>query len=664
MSTEFQEADCISTKVRQILTDEVRYLQLVPAAAIKLLQLTNDENSDIRDLSRVIETEPSLTTQILKTVNSALFNFPHPITSIQRAVSILGFSSIRNTAIKILFYEKLISAQSSQVFDLTFYWQHCLFVATLSHDIAIRLNYPDPDLLYTTGLIHDIGKLILESYGKASYSQFISSNSETDHLLHNELSFFGVTHQQVGQVFCQESQLPRIITAVVAYHNSGNNADEDYIEFKKEIAIVGLANYLAWIQGIGSYSKNSAPILPQSVIDEIHLEKLDIEALLDHADQEMLATSHFYGIQFPTLNQLRAKLIQTSIQFSKSGHQNNQTPALSETNPANFLASLTIPHKSLDAEIFIPQTLRAIHETFNFDRVFMLNMTSRHRSLVASYRWPNDSDDSSSPLEIKIDTLTNDLLTCLRTQHASIISDRHNQNHKLLKQLAVTEFIAVPILRNNRLTAVLYADNKFSKIPIQAHVLTQISPIANELGSALYNAKRFELERTKAELDPLTGLSNKRMIADFLDKLFSEKNKNQDQIAIGFLDIDHFKKLNDECGHQSGDDALKVVAHILRNVTRNGDFVGRYGGEEFVFVLVNSNLSGAYQYAERVRSKIEAKGLLLSHRFHHNELTVSIGVAMNQPQHKTYQDLIASADKAMYQAKNSGRNKVVVMHNA
>jgi diguanylate cyclase (GGDEF)-like protein/putative nucleotidyltransferase with HDIG domain len=663
MSTEHQDMNSLRDNVQKSLTDQVKYLQLIPTAALKLLQLTNDENSDIRDLSRVINTEPALNVQVLKTVNSALFNFPQPIDSIQRAITVLGFSRIRMTAVKLLFYNKLIAKQSGQSFDLLFFWQHCLFVATLSRDIAIKLNYPDPDLLYTAGLLHDIGKLVLENYGKVSYSDFISSYANsTPSSLQSELNFFGVSHEQVGQVFCLKSQLPKIITAVVAHHHSDQVSDSNYVEFKKEIAIVSFADYLAWAQGIGSFSTEPRPSMPQAAIEIIDIANLDIESLFDHVDQEMQATSQFYGIQFPTLNQLRAKLVQTSIQFSKPNFQQTQSIFQPETN---FLSTLTIPHQSLEPEIFIPQTLLAIHETFKFDRVFMLNMTSRHRSLVSKYFWPNSlTDNGDQTLEIKIDALTDDFLTCLRTQQAAIISDQHNCNHRLLKQIGVAEFIAVPILRNNRISAVLYADNKLSKIPIQAQILAKVTPIANELGSALQNAKRFELERTKAEMDPLTGLSNKRMITGFLDKLYSDKRKELEKIAVGFLDIDHFKKLNDDCGHQTGDAALKIVANILHSLTRNGDFIGRYGGEEFVFVLPDSSPSGAYLYAERIRAEIETKGIILRHRFNNNELTVSVGFAMYQPQYKTYQDLIAAADKAMYQAKNSGRNKVVAIHRA
>ena len=262
-------------------------------------------------------------------------------------------------------------------------------------------------------------------------------------------------------------------------------------------------------------------------------------------------------------------------------------------------------------------------------------------------------------LKIEIDTLTGDLLTCLRTRHPAIITNKYFKNRSLLNQIGVIEFIAIPILRNKRLYAVLYIDNKFSQDLLKVESIAQIAPIAKELGSALFNARCFELEKNRAEIDSLTGLSNKRMIINFLEGLFSDKKRDLSKIGVGFLDIDFFKKLNDECGHHSGDEALFLVADILRSLTREGDFVGRYGGEEFVFILSDCTETEAHQYAERIRAEIEIKGTEFQHKFNNNKLTASIGIAMYQPQYKNYTQLIAIADKAMYQAKNSGRNNVI-----
>jgi diguanylate cyclase (GGDEF)-like protein len=151
------------------------------------------------------------------------------------------------------------------------------------------------------------------------------------------------------------------------------------------------------------------------------------------------------------------------------------------------------------------------------------------------------------------------------------------------------------------------------------------------------------------------------MITHFLAEIFQQDASKLEKIAIGFIDIDRFKLFNDQCGHQAGDDALKIVAEIMGNLTRPEDFIGRYGGEEFIFMLRNTNKTGALGYAERIRKEIERRGQLLRKKFNDLELTASIGIATYNRQYSSYYDMIEMADKAMYHAKRLGRNKVIML---
>jgi two-component system cell cycle response regulator len=178
---------------------------------------------------------------------------------------------------------------------------------------------------------------------------------------------------------------------------------------------------------------------------------------------------------------------------------------------------------------------------------------------------------------------------------------------------------------------------------------------------AMFNAQQYGQEKKHAQIDHLTQLYNKRIVNEYLAEVFHEDKSKLVHIAIGFIDIDRFKLFNDTCGHQAGDDVLKIVADILRSLTRPGDFIGRYGGEEFLFVLKNTDKDGAYGYAERIRAEIERQGRIMSGRFHGHMLTVSIGLTMYSPNYLHYEDMIDVADQAMYRAKNEGRNRVVIM---
>lgn len=192
-------------------------------------------------------------------------------------------------------------------------------------------------------------------------------------------------------------------------------------------------------------------------------------------------------------------------------------------------------------------------------------------------------------------------------------------------------------------------------------MLPGLNNIVTELGFALLNARQFAQEKKKTQIDSLTRLNNRGMINQFLNSIFKKSRHELKRLAIGFIDIDHFKLFNDHYGHHAGDDVLKIVSDIMKNLTRPGDFIGRYGGEEFLFVLTDTDENGVRIFAERIRYEIEKKGKMLNKRFPRQSLTASIGVALYQPQYKTYYAMIDAADKAMYQSKEHGRNKVTLL---
>jgi len=660
MSNNISPAQQITQAADAILKHQVDRLDVIPAVAIKLLRLTNDENSSVSDLSHIIQTEPTLTAKVLRNVNSAAFALPHKVTSIKRAINILGFSAVRQLTLNQLFYKKLVSHNTKQEFDRLFFWQHCLFVASLSRAIASALKHEDPDSIYVAGLMHDIGKIVLESHGKVTYSDFVlACKNDKQATLDSEHDFFGLTHAELGFVFCQQWEIPEHISAIVYCHHQMPNSDSPYAKYAMDIAIVSFANYIAWMQGIGSTSENLLPDLDPSVSKSLAIEKLDLELLLKQVDQEMQETREFYGIKFPDLNKLRASLIETTMLLTNYNQQSIPAEHVSSNISIN---SLTTPHKSLDANEIVPWTLSAIQSDLNFERLIMLNVNSKQRSLVTTYSHPKEPNiNDLQHFNIKMETLPRSILESLRKRRAMIVDSSLINNQPILIQFDVKEFLIVPVLSHNKLIALLYADNHLSQTPIAPQSAEAISPIVHELGIALANANRFELEKKRAEVDPLTGLMNKRMVINHLTNIFQLNQSQLNQTAVGFIDIDFFKKFNDTCGHQAGDDALRIVAQILQVFTRPNDFIGRYGGEEFVFVLRDTNKHGAQIYAERIRREIERKGKILSQRFQGNALTISVGVSLYEQAFTTYSEMVEAADKAMYKAKHSGRNCVVIV---
>lgn len=182
--------------------------------------------------------------------------------------------------------------------------------------------------------------------------------------------------------------------------------------------------------------------------------------------------------------------------------------------------------------------------------------------------------------------------------------------------------------------------------------------------------QQLEIEKNTAQLhamtDSLTGLYNRRYFDLVLKTEFYRLKRSNMTLSLIMLDIDHFKKYNDTYGHLSGDQCLKKVSHTLKiAVGRTTDTVARYGGEEFMVILPETDAQGAMNVAERIRSSIEALKVVHAASDTAPYVTVSLGVVSVNPAHVlTPQYIVETVDKALYAAKNSGRNRIEVMDNS
>lgn len=164
--------------------------------------------------------------------------------------------------------------------------------------------------------------------------------------------------------------------------------------------------------------------------------------------------------------------------------------------------------------------------------------------------------------------------------------------------------------------------------------------------------------RRSAELDSLTGTLNRRAIDQCLAASFSEAWEQQAPVAVLFVDMDHFKAINDTHGHASGDECLRSLSDTMRHSLRPGDVLGRYGGEEFLVLLPGRDVEGAVTIAERIRAAIEQQ--VLDCNGQALRMTVSVGVAIRRPGERDPDATVERADRALYAAKRAGRNRVEV----
>jgi diguanylate cyclase (GGDEF)-like protein len=185
------------------------------------------------------------------------------------------------------------------------------------------------------------------------------------------------------------------------------------------------------------------------------------------------------------------------------------------------------------------------------------------------------------------------------------------------------------------------------------------STVAEHVALALANLRLHDTLRSQSIRDPLTGLFNRRYMEESLQREIRRAARARQPVGIIMVDIDRFKDLNDQHGHEAGDTLLRAVGAILERSVRAEDIACRYGGEEFTLILPEASLVEASQRAEYIRQAIGH--LSVQHeRQHLDQVTVSAGVAM-YPEHGPTGDIVLrAADAALYQAKARGRNRTVI----
>jgi len=170
--------------------------------------------------------------------------------------------------------------------------------------------------------------------------------------------------------------------------------------------------------------------------------------------------------------------------------------------------------------------------------------------------------------------------------------------------------------------------------------------------------KAEELLKIMAMKDELTGLSNRRALKDHFEWCVTNAKRTKSSFSIAMLDLDHFKQVNDVFGHQIGDDVLRTLAELLKSGRQN-DFPARFGGEEFVIILHDTEINDSLIAGEYIRKRVEDSNILEKH------ITVSIGLSTFNLKDATsiFDKLIGEADKALYHSKETGRNKVTHFSN-
>jgi diguanylate cyclase (GGDEF)-like protein/PAS domain S-box-containing protein len=311
--------------------------------------------------------------------------------------------------------------------------------------------------------------------------------------------------------------------------------------------------------------------------------------------------------------------------------------------------------ETLEMEAAVTHILEQLNQVVPYDSASVQLLDGNELQIIGGRGWDNPDDimgmrftiPGDNPNSVVIETRKPYILPEVRKVHKAFSNPPHDH---------IRSWLGVPLIAQDRIIGLLAIDsaepNHFTEIDINL-----ASAFADQVAVALENARIFKETQDQAITDQLTGIYNRRGLFQIGEFEFLRARRINRPFSAMIFDIDHFKKINDQYGHATGDQALRGLAERCRAGSRAVDLIGRYGGEEFVVLLPETNLESARLVAERLRLSI------MEHPFATDtdtfNITISIGVA-EANKHDSLKTLIERADVALYKAKRTGRNRVMV----
>ncbi|HZK43939.1 MAG TPA: HDOD domain-containing protein [Syntrophomonadaceae bacterium] len=252
-------------------------LPALPHVVTKVIELTEDPNSTAEDINKVLSVDQAMTARVLRLANSAFYGFPRRIGTITEAIVMLGFRTIKSIVMAATVSEILTQEMKGYALENGELWKHSQGVAMTARHIARKVKFAQLDLAYTAGLLHDIGKVILNNAMIESYNEVVNLVMEENiTFLEAEVKVLGFSHADVGSRVAEKWNLPSDLVEAIAYHHKPDEA----VVNQRLTAIVHLADFICVTMGIGIGVDGMLYSISQDALDLFGLEDEDIQIMI------------------------------------------------------------------------------------------------------------------------------------------------------------------------------------------------------------------------------------------------------------------------------------------------------------------------------------------------------------------------------------------------
>lgn len=601
--------------------------------ALAIVRLLQCDDYQINDLVRLVQSDPAISGELLRFSNAAAFNHSRPIVSLAKAVTTLGAFRVRVLVLALSVLHNNRGGNCHQL-DYGRFWSRALATAISAQALAAYAKIT-PEENFTAGLLCSVGELALASIFPDRYGEIITTTDSVHERLVLEQEAFATDHRELAATLLLEWGLPEVL--VTAIYHCEIPEEAGFVEGSR-ISELTLSLHLAGALADICVAEDCVrwTMLPNLYAKAARLG-IGLEELNSMADNITAS-----WLEWGEMLKIQTREITSFADLLASAQPKEQS-------------STSLQHDK-SALLICPQS----PESVEMLRHLAVNGYSARQVL-------NSAEGLAVALETKPDLIVIETSApgidgpafCLALRESPygqcayvILVDHHEGADRVLQMLdmGADDFLQHPVTPI-ALQAKLRGVSRI--LQLQKELIKERNGLVNSAKEWAGTNRRLV---SMAMTDPLTHLSNRRHGLDFLSAEAVFAKTNNLPLACLMIDIDHFKRINDQYGHKTGDAVLVRLAGLLQASARSGDMVFRYGGEEFCMICPGIKLETACAVAERICQKTA------SQKFYVGEMdipvTLSIGVAVMLPPNGSEEALIRDADAAMYRAKEAGRNCV------
>ena len=605
--------------------------------ALAILELCRRDDTTIAEVAHIAQTDPALASRLIRQANAAAQGAGRPVAAVTDAILRLGMGTVRNLAMGFSLVDQYQNGPC-EGFDYQAFWSHSLLMALAVQQFSTMAHAGSSEELFACGLLAQVGRLSLATVYPAAYGRLLQNPDSSRSLIELEQEHLQTDHNELTAALLLEWGFPGALVEPIYHHERPDASGFSPGSRPHQLVnLLYLARRVADL-GLSSDAEHNGRTAELLLLGgKIGLNADELGSTID----DLVGRWRTWG----ELLRVPASALPSFAQMS--------TPHALRPEDRSGAGALRVLLVDDDP------TTRAIMETVLRDALghsvvcartgteaLALAVEAQPQIVITDWLMPGLSGlELTRALRATEwgQTIYLIMLTSLDTEEE--VSEAF--------EAGVDDFLTKPVNVRTLRARLRAAWHYVQLLEAWERDRAQLKQFAAEL--AISNRR---LEHA-AMTDLLTGLPNRRAGMGALAKAWAAADRFQEPISVLVLDIDHFKRVNDTHGHAVGDKVLAAVAQEIHRAARKNDSVCRMGGEEFLMICQNTDLKAALLAADRLRRtieamKIEAGGAQI-------RSSVSIGVATREPRMADSDALVNAADRALYRAKETGRNRSCII---